>query len=168
MGSSNLDSLTSPDSKLKNVAKSVEEKGRKPGVNALSLSKDLWKVMQAEVSRLDPEEACGVVAGFREQGLAIAQTIIPTINILHSPTRDRVDPHQQLDAFNLIERQGWELIAIYHSHPTGPSSPSVTDINEAYYSEVLYLIWSQETGEWECCAYRILDQKAIEIPVNIN
>jgi proteasome lid subunit RPN8/RPN11 len=168
MGSSNLDSLTSPDSNLKNVSKSVEENGRKPGLNALSLSKDLLKVMQAEVSRLAPEEACGVIAGFREQGLAIAQMVIPTTNILHSPRRYRMDPHEQLDAFNFIERECWELIAIYHSHPTGPSSPSVTDINEAYYPEVLYLIWSQETEEWDCRAYKILDQKAIELPVIIN
>jgi proteasome lid subunit RPN8/RPN11 len=48
-----------------------------------------------------------------------------------------------------------DLVGIYHSHPSGPEMPSVTDVAEAYYPEAIYLIWSGANGEWTCRGFTI-------------
>ena len=66
-----------------------------------------------------------------------------------------MDPEEQLAVFNQIEDQDWQLLAIYHSHLQGPEGPSPTDVNEAYYPELVNLIWSNTTGEWICRGFSI-------------
>jgi proteasome lid subunit RPN8/RPN11 len=41
-----------------------------------------------------------------------------------------------------IERQGWELLGIYHSHPHTQAYPSPTDVALAFYPDALYFIVS--------------------------
>jgi proteasome lid subunit RPN8/RPN11 len=156
MGSSDLDSLTPQEL--------TEGRFNSKG---LSISKKLFNVMQVEVSRIFPEEVCGLVAGFHKQGIAVVRLVVPTTNILHSQTRYRMDPYDQLQAFKLFERENLELLAIYHSHPTGPPGPSMTDIRQNYYPKVYYLIWSPKAGEWICRAYKIIDQNTIEVSIKI-
>ncbi len=110
-----------------------------------------WQWMLEEVVQHEPEEACGLLAGQDQRVLQV----IPVTNVLHSPQQYRLDPLEQLQAFNLIDSRGWELLGIYHSHPTGPSYPSQTDIDQAYYPESIYLIWFKKADVWSCCAYRI-------------
>jgi proteasome lid subunit RPN8/RPN11 len=113
--------------------------------------------MCSEVSSNIHEEACGLLAGRIESGNYTVMKVIPVANELHSPVRYRMEPQEQIDAFNLIEAQGLELVGIYHSHPAGPPAPSMTDIAEAYYPEAAYLVWFSSAGEWQCRAYRIRD-----------
>jgi proteasome lid subunit RPN8/RPN11 len=76
-----------------------------------------------------PEEACGLIGGIERT----ARLVIPVENELHSPVRFTMAPLAQLKGLDLIEAQGWELLAIFHSHPQGPAEPSPTDIAEFYY-----------------------------------
>jgi proteasome lid subunit RPN8/RPN11 len=76
-------------------------------------------------------------------------------------------PHQQLAAFKLIDLNGWELAAIYHSHPLGPDQPSPTDIAEAHYPDTITLIWSKQPGDWHCHAFRILEGHIDEIEIQL-
>lgn len=45
-----------------------------------------------------------------------------------------------------LEREGLELLAIYHSHPKGSVHPSQTDKTQAFW-RVPYVILALETGE---------------------
>ncbi len=47
-----------------------------------------------------------------------------------------------LHGFDRIEGQGWELVAIFHSHPQGPAYPSATDIAEFFYPGTAVMIAS--------------------------
>ena len=46
----------------------------------------------------------------------------------------RMEPAEQLRVFNAIEKDGLDLVAIYHSHTRSPAYPSSTDVQLAYLS----------------------------------
>jgi proteasome lid subunit RPN8/RPN11 len=54
-----------------------------------------------------------------------------------------------------MENEDLELVGIYHSHPQGPPGPSEIDVREAYYPNVVHLIWSNTEGTWSCAGYSI-------------
>jgi proteasome lid subunit RPN8/RPN11 len=127
----------------------------------LYLHDEHWKIMLADVLERNSEEACGIVAGIDGTSCAV----FPVTNVLHSPVRFLMDPEEQLNVFNKIEDQDWQMVAIYHSHLQGPKSPSQTDINEAYYPEVINLIWSNTTGDWICRGFWIVKGQVKSVPV---
>ena len=120
--------------------------------------------MLADVEQRKPQEACGLIAGIENRCLAV----FPISNALHSPVRFRMEPGEQLETFMRIDENDWELLAIYHSHPTGPSHPSPTDITEAAYPEAVNLIWSPKDTTWQCRGFIIRDQVVYEIPIRIS
>jgi proteasome lid subunit RPN8/RPN11 len=85
-----------------------------------------------------PLEACGILAG--KAGKILRVYAIE--NKLRSPTAYEMEPQQQLAAMLEIEDKGWEMTAVYHSHPQGPETPSPTDVAQAYYPDVVQLIVS--------------------------
>jgi proteasome lid subunit RPN8/RPN11 len=122
-----------------------------------------WQSMIDEVNKWAMEEACGMVAGLDQT----SQAVYPVTNILHSPIRYRMDPEQQLEVFNQIDDNEWQLLAIYHSHLQGPSVPSNIDIAEAAYPGVIHLIWSPSDGDWICRGYLIEKGKISEVPIKL-
>lgn len=88
-------------------------------------------------------------------------------NSLQSPIRFRMDPQEQIEALLMIEDKGWDLLAIYHSHPAGPQHPSATDVNEAAYPEALNLIWYPYRQDWSCRGFIIEEGIVNEIPIEI-
>jgi proteasome lid subunit RPN8/RPN11 len=86
-----------------------------------------------------PQEGCGLVAG-DDAGWVTA--VYPIHNSLQSPIAYKMDPKQQLSAMLDLEAKGWQLLAIYHSHPKGPEVPSNSDIQQAFYPEALTIIVS--------------------------
>lgn len=129
----------------------------------LELSQPHWEQMRLDVIQHAPEEACGLVAGIHRQSMGI----FPVENILHSPVRFRMDPQEQVNTLNLIEQNGWELLAIYHSHPAGPEEPSPTDIAELAYPEAIYLIWYPHGQSWTCKGYTIAEERVDEVGLHI-
>ncbi|MGE5073751.1 MAG: M67 family metallopeptidase [Anaerolineae bacterium] len=109
----------------------------------LVLAPAQWEEMRAHVDACLPLEACGLLAGSAD----VVQAVIAVPNMARSPVRFRMDPRAQWRAFERIEDSGWDLLAIYHSHPAGPDAPSETDIAEAAY-QVIHLIWSRSNGAW--------------------
>lgn len=132
-------------------------------LDTLSLTRGVWEKMRTEAQKYAPEEACGLLAG--QEGRASEIFSIP--NSLHSPVRYRMDPHDQWEAFQSMEARGLDLVGIYHSHPSGPEIPSLTDIAEAYYPEVVYLIWSQKSGGWQCRGFQIQNGVVKDVPLQI-
>ena len=75
-----------------------------------------------------------------------------------------------LDAFFEMEKRGWDLVAIYHSHPRGFSaSPSPTDIANANYPEALNLIVSfDRQGQQPVArAFQIVDERVREVELEV-
>lgn len=105
--------------------------------------------MRSHVTADSPLEACGLVAG--RQGRCTQ--IFKIRNEEASGTHFRMDAMQQYQAFVTMERNAWDLLAIYHSHPVGPAGPSRTDLASAMYPGIAHLIWSPRPGGWECQAF---------------
>lgn len=133
-------------------------------INHIQIQPDHWQLMLDHVSKLDPEEACGLAAGI--QGLT--RRIYPIENRLHSPVRFEMDPQQQVNAILEIEDQGWDMLAIFHSHPKGPPVPSPTDVEKATYPEAVNLIWSKLADGWTCRGFLIQEKVITEIPIQVS
>ena len=119
--------------------------------------------MQDYVARHAPMEACGLLAGKNDR----VEEVIFVRNQAQSPERFVMDPLEQLKAFDWIETNGFNLLGIFHSHPTGPETPSRTDIAEAAY-EVMYLIWSLNNDLWKLRGFWIENGQAFEASLLIE
>lgn len=119
----------------------------------LHLSRNDFEVMRAHVQSVAPLEACGLLAGSIAGKDFEVSKVIPATNIDRSPVRFRMDPAEQLAAFEWIDANELELVGIYHSHPNGPEFPSATDLSEAWYPQAISLIWTGASGKWRCRAF---------------
>jgi proteasome lid subunit RPN8/RPN11 len=128
----------------------------------LILRRTHWQAMRRHVSRRDPLEACGLLAGKNER----VETTLGIHNSERSPVRFRMEPRAQWRAFQRIEAAGLDLVGIYHSHPNGPDVPSPTDIAESMYP-VVQIIWFREDGDWRARGFMIGGGKVTEISLEL-
>jgi proteasome lid subunit RPN8/RPN11 len=124
----------------------------------VSIERKYVEQMIAQAKEEAPYEACGVVAG--KEGKAVK--LYRTANAEHSTTTYRLVPEEQYRIFIEMEEKGWELWAIYHSHPAFPAYPSARDIEQAYFPDALYLIVSLAQEEPEIRAFRIVEGEVRE------
>jgi [CysO sulfur-carrier protein]-S-L-cysteine hydrolase len=136
-----------------------------PTLPVLELTHAHWQEMRSHILRNFPEEACGFVAGLPLPGRAgwRSVSVLPVTNMLHSPVRYKLEPREHLAAFEKLDSRGWELAAIFHSHPAGPNHPSRTDLAESAYPDTIYLIWSHENDAWTCRAFSIREMAYQEV-----
>lgn len=112
-----------------------------------------------------PEEACGILAG---GGGSDVQRVFLMENAEHSDSFYMMDSREQFRVFDAIEKEGLELLAIFHSHPHSPPYPSAQDMELAFYPEALYLIVSLMGREPEGRVFRIVDSRVKEVELNID
>jgi len=126
----------------------------------LKIKRPIYESMLEQLQAAYPLEACGLLAGAND----IATRLYAIDNILQSPTAYEMDPLQQVRALLEIETLGQVLLAIYHSHPQGPQTPSATDVAQAYYPEAIYIIVSfADPSEPAVRAFTIIDARVSEI-----
>lgn len=130
----------------------------------ITIPQTLWDEMRDHVEHNLPEEACGLVGGKDW----LASTIIPVTNELHSTTAYRMAPEEQLKALLRLEDANIDLIAIFHSHPSGPPYPSITDIAQFAYPGTLTLIWSRQSGAWVLRGFHILGEEVYPVALNVK
>ena len=103
-----------------------------------------------------PNECCGVVA-FEPGAPARAVRVHRAVNTAASPLRFEVDGLELLRTIDTIERDRYELGAIYHSHTRTAPYPSQTDINfAANWPGVEWIIVGLAVGQApQVCSYLI-------------
>jgi [CysO sulfur-carrier protein]-S-L-cysteine hydrolase len=112
-----------------------------------------------------PNECCGIIA--TSDGASVK--VFRATNSEASPVRYSLDPREQYEITMEIERQGWELGAIYHSHTRSPAYPSQTDVNLAFYPDALYLIISLAKADApDLRAFRIVEEKISEADLAVE
>ncbi|GIU91211.1 MAG: Mov34/MPN/PAD-1 family protein [Acidimicrobiia bacterium] len=129
---------------------------------SLRLPAQIKQAMLVHAENCYPEEACGLVAGDR-RGLRMAY---PLTNVLASPTNYTIDPVEHFRALKHAERQGWELVGVFHSHPHSQAYPSPTDVRLAPDPEwVYFLIGLADRDRPQLRAFRIHDGTITEIDI---
>lgn len=119
------------------------------------LDQALYDALVAHARSDFPFEVCGLLAAGQD-GQFRKHYEIP--NAARSMTFYSMDPRAMLHAFNEIEDNDWELLAIYHSHTHTEAFPSATDVELAVYPEPTYLIISlQEESSPVIRGFRIVD-----------
>lgn len=93
-----------------------------------------------------PLECCGLLAGVvREDGVGEVRLRYPLVNAAASPVEFESEPRSHFSADRDIRRQGLEILAIYHSHPTSEPVPSRKDRERSWGEGVVNIIVSLMT-----------------------
>jgi proteasome lid subunit RPN8/RPN11 len=99
------------------------------------------EAMVANAYACHPEESCGLLAGPEDGSIRMAY---PLTNVLHSHTNYTIDPTEHFRSLKHADRQGWDLIGVFHSHPHTQAYPSVTDVRLAVEPDWLYVLVGME------------------------
>jgi proteasome lid subunit RPN8/RPN11 len=133
---------------------------------SLQLSQSQLDVIIAHARAYPGVEVVGLLGG---QGGKV-RGVYPLDNNSPSPEVSFLLGDQDfIDAYFDIEKQGWDLLAIYHSHPRGVSArPSPADVAHANYPEALNLIVSVD-GRRQPVArvFQIVAGRVREVELNI-
>jgi len=120
------------------------------------LSRAFLHQMIAQARADAPLETCGLLAGRDGR----ATHVLPVPNVLRSHVRYSMGGGQEF--FDAMAACDFEPLAIYHSHPHGPSVPSPTDIAESFYPDAIYVILSLAQEPPSVRAFRIVDGAVTE------
>src|SRR5947209_524487 len=96
----------------------------------LLIPQTVFSAILAQADAERPLECCGILAGPPADGgceLLVTQHYA-LVNAAASPTEYESDARSILSAFKDMRRRGWDILAVYHSHPTSPPIPSRKDI----------------------------------------
>lgn len=85
-----------------------------------------------------PNECCGLLVG---RGGTIGECV-PARNAKEGPATYLIDPADQFAAIRRTRREGSAILGAYHSHPRSRAVPSPTDVAEAHFPELVYVIVS--------------------------
>lgn len=137
--------------------------------DAIEIPRTLATEILAHAQQGDDKEICGLVSVSQEPEEEHYHCH-PIPNTATDPQhRYDMEPESLIEAMREIRQHGRELFAIYHSHPSSPALPSVTDLNEANYKDVIYLIISLNTkGVLEIRAFRLADNDADELQLIVS
>jgi proteasome lid subunit RPN8/RPN11 len=131
----------------------------------IKITEEKLKTLHEWMESTPQVEVCGLIGGRWRNQIASVDSVVWIQNIDALPAlRFTMSPSEQLKAMLEFEKHGLELVGIFHSHPHGPASPSPTDIAEANYTEVVYLIG---VPNGEIAAWRIRRGSAEPVQIQV-
>ncbi len=118
-----------------------------------------------------PRECCGLIVGLPgELDLTGPQTELFSLrNVAVGLDFYEVDAGDLFRVTRLLDEDGRDIVAIYHSHPTSPAWPSATDIELAFWPDAWSLICSLDEPEAPSLrAFRIVDGAVSEARIGLT
>ena len=76
-------------------------------------------------------------------------------------------PEEQLKAMLQLEDNGSDLLAVYHSHPSGPDEPSPTDLKEFFYPGTVMIIWFRVQDGWDAKGFEVVADTILPVSLTI-
>lgn len=112
-----------------------------------------------------PQEACGLIGGREERG----EVAVPIPNVAATPRfRYEMEHRRMVEAIIGFRKLGLDMVAVYHSHPAEAALPSQTDIAEATWPDVTYVIIGMVDAELpDVRAWRLSRQwpDPVQVPI---
>jgi proteasome lid subunit RPN8/RPN11 len=116
-----------------------------------------------------PNEACGILAGSLQDG--VARAFHPARNEEASPLRFSIHTDDLYRIVNAVDDAGEDVLAIFHSHTRSPAVPSPTDVRAAMYPAAFYLLATladpEAAADAALRAWRIRDGASVEVPLEL-
>ena len=99
----------------------------------IRLSKKIVDKIEYHAEQTYPEECCGMMLGFNENGFHSIEEVIRIDNSQDENRRRRffITPEQYRQAEQLAREWKMDLLGFYHSHPDHPAAPSAFDTDHA-------------------------------------
>lgn len=130
--------------------------------NMLVIPREILSDMVKHAREHAPVEACGLLVG---AGDRVAKAYHLT-NIDASPDHFSLDPKEQFSVTKEIRPRGWDVLAVYHSHPATPARMSQEDIRLALAPDMKYVIVSLlDQGAPQVKSFTVRDGRPVEEPV---
>jgi proteasome lid subunit RPN8/RPN11 len=78
-------------------------------------------------------ERCGIIFGVKDaEGTGWVAGCAELLNVAADPVHNYAfEESAQAKAWSRVERWGYEVLGIWHTHPSGPEGPSQTDLDYA-------------------------------------
>ena len=114
--------------------------------------------MIAHATEVSPHEACGLVA-YDGQGRPVR--LYRLTNADPDPGRFEIDPVEHFHVIRDAEAEGWQIGAVYHSHPYGPARPSTTDLEAGIDQNWISFVVGRYRGRWRLVPFAIREKVAI-------
>jgi proteasome lid subunit RPN8/RPN11 len=130
----------------------------------IAITEGQWQSVVRHLEGCLPEEGCGLLAGRGGQ----VELVLPIENSEHSPIRYFMEPRALVAALLRMEDLDLELLAAFHSHPTGPVGVSDTDVREWLYPEAALVVCMPGNLGWVGQAFVVADGNVTEIPLRIG
>ena len=134
-------------------------------MNPVTLPRPIVNQILHQAQQALDKEICGLIAGNAKS----FTRCYPVANVAGDKQRlFEMDPKGLIDALRAMRDNGEELKAIYHSHPEASAQPSLADIQQHEYPDVLYLIVSLATkGVLDLRGFRIHDGRIENVDIGI-
>lgn len=106
------------------------------------LPRAVWNGMVAQAVAEMPNECVGVLGGTRDtDGTIRIVERYPLVNVAETPRVEYLsDAKGMFQAVREMDRQGLDLLGVYHSHPTSPPVPSKKDLARNFSEDVVNFI----------------------------
>jgi proteasome lid subunit RPN8/RPN11 len=109
-------------------------------INEIKISRRDIELIQAELEANKPYEACGVLVGTISGSMALVEKALPVTNVKRTRASFELDPKEHYTAWNEAEKNGMEVVGVYHTHPVSSAAPSLWDRETMQNDTLVWLI----------------------------
>ena len=93
----------------------------------LHISKNDITLILDELEANRPFEACGVLVGIEGRDIVTVKQAVPVKNSKRTERSFELDPTGFYKVWSDAEKEGLDIVGVYHTHPSSPSKPSDWD-----------------------------------------
>ena len=126
--------------------------------HTVSISKENLNILSQHAVSAKNYESCALLLGEQNQ----IKKVLLTENSDSIPEKFfTIPPDQLIQGYKTAQMQGYEIVGIFHSHPSSKAIPSDTDIKYMSVNPVVWLIYSGMDQEFR--AYVIKEDSTHEL-----
>lgn len=109
-------------------------------IKELTILQEDMNLIQSELEVNKPCEACGVMIGTAENTTVKVKKVTPITNVRRTSASFELDPQEFFNAWNSADKNGDEIVGVYHSHPFSFGTPSSWDRDTMKNVSLVWLI----------------------------